>query len=426
MNHHHHRVRSAAALAAVGLLLAACSSPTSAPTASSTTSATVDVAALDTGPYKTTPHPPYGTAGDDRFAQSVMESQRLGEVTEGPWLVDRRLTGWITVINQRIVGPAPNVDFLENNAVLQKPLPEIAGRNGVMAGFSSLRMSAIGEASPPTYMGLQTLVLRFPDEATARTAAAQFADADHDPDQGATSRRSVELRNLPDTAATQWEMPGGVTVMHAFTPLGPFVLYQAGQSPAGEMMTAQTLVSSALQNQITLLKGFVPTPADKLPELPKDPSGFLLARTLVAPDGSIPAIVGAWNPKAWLHFEPDPLAMAAVFTDAGVEWVAQNLGTVYQTKNADTAASMLEKVVAQMRTTASAQPTDAVPGLPGARCFERAKGASEANEAASWQRVAWKFKCAAAVDNYVFTVYAGDAKDAMQRISAQWRILAGK
>ena len=115
-----------------------------------------------------------------------------------------------------------------------------------------------------------------------------------------------------------------------------------------------------------------------------------------------------------------------MLNDAGVDWVAQRLGTVYRTRNPESATALLGKVVAAMRTTDSAKPAAAVPGLPGARCFGRSDAEGLQEAAQSWQRIAWRFKCAAATDRYVFTVYAADEKDAQQRISAQYRILAGR
>lgn len=418
----------AAALAAT-VACSACSPaapPTTSPSATAPTADGGDAAALDTGPYATTPTHPFGTAGDNATTQSLLESQRLAAVTVGPWTVNPKLIQWGSVQNAAITGPIANAEVLRNNKVLFDPLPDIAARNGLMAGFSTVRLAPAGGDGEPKFWGLQTVVLRFPDPAAAATAAAQLAAADPGLD-GDASRTPVTLSD-PAARAVQYVLPDGTTGVRAFTPYQSFVLYQSAlitpNPPLG--LSAKILVFDALADQQTLLKGFTPTPADKLAELPLDPSGFLLARTLDNPGGATPAIIGTWSPTAWLNFEDTPPQAATWLADAGVDWVSQRLATVYRARNAEAADRLLETVVADLRTTPLAKPAAAVPGLPRARCFERPEAEGLAEAAQTWQRIAWRFKCAASTDRYVFTVYAADGKDAQQRISAQWRILAGR
>jgi len=431
---HHHLKRPAAALAAVGLTLAGCSSHTSAPAPLTTTAAadSADVAKMDTGPYAISATHPYGTAGDDRFAQGVLESQRLAVVTVGPWQVNPKLILWGSVLNAGVTGTIPNADAMRNGSMLPGPLPDIAARNGLMAGFSTARLAPAEQGSSPLgapkFWGLQTLVLRFPDPAAAAAAAAQLAAADPQPATATGAGQPVTLQGTPEAVARSYELSDGRTEVHAFTPHNAFVLYQSAvvgsDAPLG--LSARMLVFDAVADQRRLLDSFVPTPADKLADLPLDPSGALLARTLTNPSGSIPAMVGTWTPTAWLAFEDNPPAAATILDEAGVDWGAQRLATVYQTKNADSATAMLTKVVDGLRRTEGAKPAAPVPGLPQARCFERGDVEGLQEAAQSWQRIAWRFKCAAATGRYVFTVYAADGRDAQQRISAQWRILAGK
>ena len=232
----------------------------------------------------------------------------------------------------------------------------------------------------------------------------------------------------PDAVALGYDLKDGETAVASFTPYKSHVLHQyairAPDPPLG--LSAEKLVYSALTSQKRALDTFSPTPIDQLPDLPLDPSGWLLARTLNNPTGGVPAMIGVWPAKAWLNFEENPPVASSMLTEAGVDWVGQRLATVYRTRNAATAETMLKTVVDGMRTTRYAEPTAPVPGLPRARCFGRANLEEYVNSAQSWQRLLWRYKCAAAVDRFVFTVYAGDGKDAQQRISAQYRILAGR
>src|SRR5207302_10547488 len=106
--------------------------------------------------------------------------------------------------------------------------------------------------------------------------------------------------------------------------------------------TPSLLVSQALQWQLQRIDQFTPTPVDKLADLPLDPTGQLLAHTLWAPDNDAPFIIGAWKPRAWLHFEDDPLEAASLFNAAAVDAVAQRLATVYEAGNAEGAASVVD------------------------------------------------------------------------------------
>lgn len=419
----------AAALTAA-VTASACSSgtrPTAAP-ATSTAADSVDLAALDTGPYATTPSHPIGTAGEDRHAQRVLESQRLAAVTVGPWKIDPKLTLWGDVLNVGVTGRMPDVQTLRDNNVLPEGLPEIAERNGFIAGFSTVRLAPADTGGPtPKLWSLQNVVLRFPDEASAAAAAAQMDAADPIPAGATGPRQPVNLSRSPQSLAASFEVGNGMTAARAFTAHKSFLLCQFVKTVDKFLgVSVGSLIFSAIADQQTLLKDFVPTPVDKLPELPLDPSGRLFARTLDNPGGSTPAMIGVWDPTAWVTFEDNPPEAAAMFAEAGVDWVAQRLATVYQTRNTEAAEAMLTKVVNVLRRTYPAKPAAEVPGLPRARCFQRENAATLKDTAQSWQRVAWHFKCAAAVDRWVFTVYAGDGKAAQQRISAQYRILAGR
>lgn len=425
---------------AVALLLSGCSS-TGKPAAPSPSEAAplavdegADVAKMDTGPYAIVPTHPYGTAGDDRFKQGILESQRLAEVTVGPWEVKPQLVGRGMVdLTANITGRFANVDLLRQSMAFQDPIPDIAGRHGLMAGFASLRFAPTEDPKAKAkFWNLLTAVMRFPTPEAAAASAADMAAADPPPTDASGPRQDVTISGQPAALVASYPLSDGREFLRAFTPEGPFVLYQGatmipGTFTQGTMfLDPKSVVSLALSDQQTKLRTFAPTPADKLPDLPMDPSGFLMSRMLDNPSGPVPGNIGAWTPPGWLHFEDDPLVAATWLRDAGVDWIAQRLSTVYRTKNAEAAATLLKNIVTQMRGTAPAKPAGEVPGLPRARCFVRDSAAIFDESPATLQRIDWHFKCAAATDRYVFTVYAPSMKEAAQRISAQWRILAGK
>lgn len=418
---------------AVAVLASGCSSTAHEATAPSTTPAAdggADVAQLDTGPYATSPSPPVGDAGDNRMARALLESQRIAEVTVGPWQVDRDLTLRGDVLFTATTTRVADAALMREITVLPDPLPAIAERNGLMAGFSSLRTGPVDSGRDPKgrFVWLHTVVLRFPDPAAASAAAQQMAAADPGPEDSAGPRVAVELPgDNPGAMAAGWPLGDAMEMVGSFTADGPFVLFQSATGVTDTISTpAKALAMAALSEQRKKLRDFTPTPADQMAAMPLDPSGVLYARTLGNPAGSAMAMVGVWRPAGWLHFEDDPLTAAAVFGETGVDWVSQRLATVYRARSADAAEKLLTYVVTGMRGTAPAQPASAVPGLPRARCFERRNVEALRDVPEDWQRVNWRFKCAASTDRYVFTVTAADGPDAMQRISAQYRLLAGK
>jgi hypothetical protein len=127
----------------------------------------------------------------------------------------------------------------------------------------------------------------------------------------------------------------------------------------------------------------------------------------------------------WLNYEAHPVTMQRLFEKAAVDWISQGTATVYRAGAQSGAAALAAGLVEQAAATANAEPVaEPVPGFPGARCFHNPKGAG-ADQAASVRRIEWRFKCIAHVDRYAFSVFADTEKDAQQRISAQYRMLAG-
>ena len=426
--------------------LAGCSAPADPPsgTAGLAGYGAADVALMDTGPYATTPTRPFGAVGADLQGRAMLEAHRIAEYTVGPWQADMALTAMPGLMLTNLISPYPNVEFLRSLEVLPPAVVDAVAKHRMVAGFSSLRLGGAELPLPesldaPVRPGLQTVVIAFPDPPAAVAAATDMADRDPGPSGGSNPQR-VEVPGHPDARAVSYEVDGDSTVVHSFTPVGTVVLVQFAQAPTDTFITtgrfsprAISLVQSALNKQKSLIKDYTPTPADKMADLPLDASGWLLARTLTTPDNRMPRIVGAWKPRAWLHFEDDPINAAALFADAGVDWVAQRAATVYQTRNADAAETMLERFTAAMSAMPSVAATSATPGLPRARCFRRTEespasssGAAPPGSPESWLRVGWPVKCAAATERWVFTVYAETVSDAQQRISAQYRILAGR
>jgi hypothetical protein len=130
-----------------------------------------------------------------------------------------------------------------------------------------------------------------------------------------------------------------------------------------------------------------------------------------------------------MNFEDAPVKAATLFDVAGVEAVAQQRATVYQTHDAMGATALVKQFAANMRATDGAHQISGITGLPQAQCFARPNAAGlldEPNPPLSFLRVVWPFKCVARADRYTFTAFSDNETDVKQQMAARYRILAGK
>lgn len=412
---------------ASALLLTACTSTMGGAAVKAPESADSDgaiVALLDTGNYPTTAGPPVGTAGS-LLAGEVLEAHRIAEDVAGPWQVDEKLIRWEPTTVRPLADDRSLSLLLGDplNFVLDEQLPGIAVAHGFIAGFSSGRTA---KGSDPA-KALINAVLRFPDPAAAAAAATEMAAKDLG--SGATPRRPLAIHGHPEATASVFDNADGA-VVRSFAAHGPYVLYQFAEAADTDSSAAEdssmSLTEVALNVQERLIDQFVPTDPAKLTELPRDPTGQLRARVLPSP-GNIGggAAVGAWGPAAWWHYEHDPIKSAAIFRVAGLQAVALELTTVYQTHNSAGAAQVADEIAAETGATADIKAIAGVRGLPSAKCFARPMGWKPITNG-SLGREAWHFKCVSRADKYAFVAYSDDEKDVKQQTAAQYRILAGK
>ncbi len=369
------------------------------------------VALMDTGKYPTAAGHPVGAAGS-HAAGALLEAQRMAEFVVGPWEVNAKLSR----PNFLAIRAAPDVQLLHE--VLPQPLLDVASAHGVITAFVTSRAS--DDYQVP--LALTNLVMRFPDAAAATAAATEMATK-----TGARSdppRTPVALHGQSDALATAHDYLDDRVAIDSFTAHGPYLLYQGAQSKKSDVpdiaSEAQSSIELLLTRQEGLIDQFSATDPVKLADLPLDPTGKLLARTLSTSDGDAGFVVGVWPPHGWLHFEDDPISAAARYAAAGVEVVAKGLTTVYQTNNAAGAAGMVERLATQWGP--STKTRNGVPGLPAARCFTR-PGVSAAP---TIHEMASQYRCTASADQYAFLAYSDTEKDVKQQTSAQYRVLAGK
>ncbi|MEU8896901.1 hypothetical protein [Nocardia sp. NPDC048505] len=162
-----------------------------------------------------------------------------------------------------------------------------------------------------------------------------------------------------------------------------------------------------LDKQFELLKGYTPTPVDKLPDLPVDPEG-LLARTLpVDKPGTYDDPTGVYPVAAELHLRTRPDLMRRTYTDARVDLIATAGSQLYRTGDPAAAQRLLAALTAAVPTDFA--PYDSPPGLPDAKCFKKRIGVS--------------LTCYLTYEHLLAEVVAAQPQDLNQRLAAQYKLL---
>jgi hypothetical protein len=360
----------------------------------------VDVSLLDTGNYPTRPAPPIGAAGTSEKG-GLTEGVRMAGHVVGPWEVD-------TALAQAVRPTTVLKDAAALQLLLQERIAAAAGKHSYVTGFSSARRTE------PDRMSLVNAVLRFADPPSAAAAATEFADLSLQPNDNLPPAQPVTIPNHPDTRASTFETtpPGSTTPetsVSAYTAHGPFVLHQFADTPDG-VGPAADMVAKTLDQQIPAIDAFVPTPVSELADLAVDDSG-LLARTIPQTGDQIPADTNqVYGPHAALHFQASPLASAQLFTDTGMDLWARGKASVYQVRDGEAAAKMLEQFTSESQDSGG-KPVASVPNMPDSRCLQHE------------ETLGTYVVCFAVVDRYVIEAGSVQIADVHQLSAAQYAML---
>jgi len=410
------RRRLTALIAVIATALVGCSSTTSGVPArtSAPGPTTVNVSLLNSGRYPTTPQPPLGAAGSEQ-AGRLVEGRRMAGYVVGPWQADAalsaRLSNDVAVIE----------DYKQlGSALLWAPIMAGAWSLPFVVGFVSQRHSAGTDAGK----SLRNAVLRFADPGSASAAAQGFFA--HAMDMPRTRDvtpivtepvRAVQIPGHPDTKAallTFFEGNQSVQELTVAAGHGPYVLVQVVRCAAGPDCEAQ-LAARTLDLQVPLIDTFTATDSAQFATLPLDPTG-LVARTLPLPADQATSTSGAaYDLAGALHFEDDPVKVGPALASAGVDSVAINLTTVYQTKSPAAARDLVPAYGDIVAKTPAAQGAPGVAGLPQSRCLRVASAGG----------LVPRYSCVAAAGRYVVKTIARQLDNAQQQVAAQYRMLTG-
>ncbi|BBY56531.1 hypothetical protein MKOR_37820 [Mycolicibacillus koreensis] len=368
-----------------------------------------DVDGLNPGNYPTEPRPDLGRAADQGI---YVEARRMADFMTMPFEVNADLTGGIGLLS---VFNGPFKGATAVGTILDTVFPASAATNYV-TGFMVSRTRG-GDHN----LVAQSAVLRYqsPDDAVA--AATELGvkggpDPNRYPDNTTPSFDPIAIAGHPDARALRYGS-GNVTVV-SYTPHGPFLLVQQVYSTTDKDEPAR-LVTAFLDKQIPLIDTFKPTPVDKIPDLPLDPTG-LLARTM-EPEIDIRGKFrfGTYGVRGFLSYSDDPSDDEKLLTDAGVTDIALSGADVYHARDAAGAEKIIAKWAEVRGTGTEWAAMEPVPGIEGSRCHKQ-EDKPGTDDAKTY------YACLFTVGDYAVDVAATQKAQIVQKASAQYLLLTAK
>lgn len=353
----------------------------------------VNTALLRPGNYDTTPYP--APKPEVNGARQV-DAQRLSNHVTGPWEVDPAFTEPLMAS----IGPALSDKGVDH--AMGAPAGQIAVEHGFINGFVTSRANTLEADKPRT--SLTNMVLRFP----AAEDAAAFATAAHEIPSFLTNPEPATIPGHPEALAQRGLYDSSTEVV-SFAAHGPYVLYQTART--NEERSPEEVVAKTLDLQIPAIDAFKPTDPAQFPTMELDPT-HLIARTLRIDKPTTMQGVYGWH--GFLHY--DHPSLAEPLEAAGVDAVSigQSQMYVFQTRDASAAEELAAKLAESLGK--DAKPSDAVPGMPTAKCFD----------AADASLLMLRASCVVAADRWVLQSSSQQPRDAAQQLAAQYLMLVGK
>lgn len=360
-------------------------SPTESPVASSTAVPADDEALYPTGPRRLNEHP------TSEISAGLLESRRLADYVVYPGTV-------MPLYTDGKIPTRPLADGGALSLVLTDPVPAVASRAGMYAGFASTR------ASKDNVGALVITVMEFPTTAAAAKAAVDLAAAAKDDGDA-----KLTVPGIPKAIGWTRKKSDKGFYSHAFLAQGSLVLYAfASDEVPAHQAALPGIVGKTFTLQSQALKGFVPTPKDKLMTLPVDPDG-VYARTLPPAADKGDTVDGTYSAKGMLHYMGSLANDGKVFADAGVDVVGSGRSTVYRAKDNAGATLIRDAYYNEIHTQSPKMQDYAIPDQPGVKCLEDSLSAS--------------YYCTGAVGRYAFEYRSDSETDVMRSVVSQVAML---
>ncbi|TLF55407.1 DUF7373 family lipoprotein [Nocardia cyriacigeorgica] len=316
----------------------------------------VDLEKLDYGEFPNAPHDyVYATSRTSAEVYRI-ESRRMLSYLVSPYDVDKDMS---LLESTRLLEGGQSFD----DEILPKAFEPVADRHHMFAGVSTRRSNG----SLRAHKGMSIAILRFPSEASAQAAANDF---DRVLGEIAPDRTSLTIPRHSDVKASTRDMKG-----YLFKHSGQYVIVSSVTWPkADPHVIAQTL-AGLLDQQVPKVEALQPTRPNDILDLSTNPDGILRLTVKSAKTSATDlsakndAFEGAiFDAAGARHLNFDAARMEHVLTEAGVDLVAHIEGTLYRTRDLESAFH-LQSALAELGDLDQEVPGP--PGITDARCVSR-------------------------------------------------------
>lgn len=316
----------------------------------------VDLEKLDYGDFPNEPHDYVYTTSRTSADVYRIESRRMLSYLVSPFEVDKDMS---LLESTRLLEVGRSFD----DEILPKAFEPVADQHHMFAGVSTRRSNG----SLRAHKGMSIAILRFPSENAAQAAANDF---DRVLGETAPDRKPLTIPGHSDAKASTREMKG-----YLFKNSGQYVIVSSVTWPKADPHSIAQTLAGLLDQQVPKVEALQPTRPNDILDLPTNPDGILRlavksAKTYAtdlsaqndAFEGSIFDVAGA------RHLDVDAARMEHVLTEAGVDLVAHIEGTLYRTRDLESAFH-LQSALAQLGDLDQEVPGP--PGIADARCVSR-------------------------------------------------------
>ena len=344
--------------------------------------------------YPSTPATLPATPSNADLANQL-EGRRIANYLVVPTLIDSSLTKNAS-ISTRVIRSASAISVL-----FPSPMATVAGRAGMLNGFSSARSDTQGNA-------LVVAAFEFGSDAAAKAAVGPMnaAAANKESDKGKTA-----LAGFPASVGWYGTLSDGTTYLQSFLAQGRMILYLYTSGESFTVAQQNALAVKTFKAQTASMAKFVPTAPDKLMSLATDTDG-LLAHTLANQGDDRTVNDGTYSATGQLHYDTDPVGTQQLFTKAGVDLVGDGRANVYRAKD-QAGATLVRDAFIDFVQKGDSKYTSYTPSadVPTASCLQ--------------QTLSSIYYCVATQGRYVLEVSAQSEGDLNAALAAQYAMLDG-
>ncbi|MEV0293280.1 hypothetical protein [Nocardia sp. NPDC050710] len=370
--------------------------------------ADIDISALDSGNYPTTPIDIEKARTVDSGA--IRESIAIGAAMPLLMDIDNRFIYNSRSASSRMVTPAVPPDFYIATGIDTKEFNAIVP--GVVAGWYTF-----GQRREDMSIGrsAELYAVRFTNVDTASAASRILGDR--------TTGTDYRLPDYPGAISrVRDKIDYRSATMNSWLAHGDMLLHLRIEDPLSvpfDPVPLAELTKRAFDKQIDMLKNYTPTPLDKIAAQPLDVDGLLsrvptFAKEHLPVNGANPW--GVYPLRSTVHSESHPDIARAAYEDAGMDYlVVGEKVIIYRTRDSSSTTRLTAAMQEQVADKETYKKTDSPPNFPSAQCFEVKPGVSSAYQ---YHPVCWF-----SIDRHVAQVHGRNVQDVHQRTAAQYKLL---